>query len=140
MKKIFLFIGLLLFCCLVIVYYANMRKKNVQIITKPSDLIKTEKINIKNSNKIIKVINNKTKIDNIVNEIVAGTRIQSDENIVYIGATYILEMLDKHNNILETINFYTPQGGQQFIKLNNLDEFYYLDINKVLEICNLEIN
>ena len=43
-------------------------------------------------------------------------------------------LLDKNNHILETINLYPSSESLQRIKLKNLNENYYIDLNKVLPI------
>ena len=144
MKKKVLLIGLLILVCVIaIISYVILNKEKTQneTITKLSDLTKTEKINIKKAQETIKVINNQTDVNNIVKEIIAGDKILDDETTSYVGESpYYLEMLDKNNYILETINLYPSSESLQRIKLKNLNENYYIDLNKVLEICDLKIS
>lgn len=103
------------------------------------DLKKTKKINIKdaNSTEIIKAISNKEEINKIVDIITSGKIIEDDEYIVYIGPSYTLEMIDKKGNVFETVSLFTPYGVSKFIELNQLNELYYVDVDKILTIFNL---
>ena len=140
MKKI-IFISL---CCIFLLCGCksnNFNKDNnikENMIVKLEDLKKTKKINIKklNSNKIIKAINN-DDVDKILDILMSGNKIEKNDVIDYIGATYVLEMFDDKNNFLETINLYLPSGTKH-IKLNTLGEAYYADVDKILEIIDLK--
>lgn len=102
------------------------------------DLKNTKKINMKktNSTENIKTINDEIKVNEIVDIIISGKRIEDDENIAYIGSSYVLEMMNEKGFIFETIDLFVPYSIPKFARLNQLNEFYYADIDKILAICN----
>lgn len=86
---------------------------------------------------MIKIISDANEIHQIVDVIMSGRLIKDDENIVlYIGASYVLEMIDEKGNIFETIDLFVQYGVSKFISLNQLNEYYYVDVDKILAIFN----
>ncbi len=139
MKKYNVVILLLVSCFLISgCFNKNLSSNKETIIMKKDDLKNTKKINIKNTNstEIIKIISDTNEIDQIVDVIISGRLIKDDENIVYIGASYVLEMIDEKGNIFETIDLFVPYGVSKFISLNQLNEYYYVDVDKILAIFN----
>lgn len=100
------------------------------------DLKNTKKVNIKAVNSVedIKFINNENEVIEIIDIIISGKKIEDDENVVYIGSSYVLEMIDGNGNIFETIDLFLPYNAPKFIRLNQLNEFYYVDVDKILAI------
>ncbi len=102
------------------------------------DLKNTKKIKIKkiNSTENIKTISDEIKVNEIVDVIISGKIIEEDENIAYIGSSYVFEMMDEKGKIFETIDLFVPYDVPKFVRLNQLNEFYYVDVDKILAICN----
>lgn len=102
------------------------------------DLKNTKKINVKTakSTEVMKTIRNENEINEIVDIIMSGKTIEDGENIVYIGSSYVLEMIDEKGNVFETIDLFLPYNVPKFVRLNQLNELYYVDVDKILAIFN----
>ncbi len=74
----------------------------------------------------------------MVEIILSSKIIEDNENIVYIGPSYILEMIDEKGNTFETIDLFIPYSVPKFVKLNQLNELYYADVDEILEILNIQ--
>lgn len=132
---------LFVFCFLMLgCFHKNPSADMDEIIMATEDLKKTIKINIKAANtiEVIRTLSNKNEIHQFIDIIMSSEIIGDDENIVYIGPSYILEMIDENGNLFETINLFIPYGVPGFVKLNQLNELYYVDIDKVLAILNIQ--
>lgn len=137
MKKCGIVILLLTSCFIISrCFNKGLSSSKERVIMIKDDLKNTKKINIKavNSAEVIKFINNENEVNEIIDIIISSKNIEDDENIVYISSSYVLEMIDEKGNIFETIDLFLPYNAPKFIKLNQLNEFYYVDVDKILAI------